>query len=254
MKTGTSLGVFLLLILGFSAAEGATKEDLLRSKIVQQAYNFLDTPYRYGGTERTGMDCSGLVYRVFRDAAGKSLPRQVGSLYTSGEKVGGSLLPGDLVFFNTTGEVPSHVGIYIGRERFIHAASEGPNTGVIISSLTEKYYKERALDSRRIIRRLAAVLTMEVCLTVQESRLESPVRPHYPLTVAISSAIPKSLFLTVHFRREGKDIFARRIRLEPEAVHCPLWFKPSEGAWQIRIEDKTRTIRSTLNFIVGRDY
>jgi len=85
MKTGTSLGVFLLLILGFSAAEGATKEDLLRSKIVQQAYNFLDTPYRYGGTERTGMDCSGLVYRVFRDAAGKSLPRQVGSLYTSGE-------------------------------------------------------------------------------------------------------------------------------------------------------------------------
>ena len=198
------------------------------------------------------MDCSGLVYRVFYDIAEKRLPREVDSLYKYGEKIRGSLIPGDLVFFNTTGTAPSHVGIYIGEERFIHAASKGRETGVIISSLSENYYKTRILEARRIIPFGYEEIELQVGAGLRSRSLEGSVLSGYPLRLYINSVSPESQFMTLRFLREGSVLFSRRIRLNPDN-YSMLWFTPGEGNWQILIEDQERVVRNTLSFNAGRD-
>ena len=97
---------------------------------IQAALKLLGVPYVPGGISRTGVDCSGLVYRVLRDTAGMEVSRGVGGLFHSGTPVTYPMHIGDLVFFDTESKVapsvPCHVGIYAGGGRFIHAASEGP--------------------------------------------------------------------------------------------------------------------------------
>ena len=122
----------------------------VRESIVAEAFDFQGTPYVSAGTSREGVDCSGLVYRVFKNITGKTLSRSVRILIGEGSKVHGEPQPGDLVFFDTTGG-PSHVGIAIGGRDFVHAASEGRQTGVIVSSLDKRYYRTRYLGARRVI-------------------------------------------------------------------------------------------------------
>ncbi len=122
-----------------------------RDAIVETARSYQGKPYVYGGTGETGFDCSGLVYRVFLQALGQPLPRTAAALYRWAEAIVPiDVQKGDLVFFNTTGTI-SHVGIYIGDGRFIHSASEGPDTGVIISSLDEPYWKARLVGFGRVL-------------------------------------------------------------------------------------------------------
>jgi len=90
----------------------------------------------------SGMDCSGFICLSFKDAIGVTLPRSASGLYSWVEKISvDRAQPGDLLFFKTdsTGNI-THVALYLGDRRFIHAASSGPNTGVIYSSLDESYY------------------------------------------------------------------------------------------------------------------
>jgi probable lipoprotein NlpC len=113
-----------------------------RLRVINAAEKYRGTPYRYAGIDRNGLDCSGLVYVSFRDALGVSVPRNTTGLYAWVEKIPAEQLqPGDLLFFRTgnSGNM-SHVGIYTGDGRFIHAASDGPVTGVIYSALDEKYW------------------------------------------------------------------------------------------------------------------
>ena len=124
-----------------------------RSRLISAAEKYEHTPYRYGGADKNGLDCSGLVYVSFRDGLGISVPRTAGTLYSWAEKI---LLeeaePGDLLFFKTTGNgTVSHVGIYLGGRRFIHAASEGPVTGVIYSSLDESYWSRTYAGAGRAL-------------------------------------------------------------------------------------------------------
>jgi probable lipoprotein NlpC len=113
-----------------------------RIRLLAAAARYERTPYRYGGIDRNGMDCSGFVYASFKDGLAVSVPRSTTGLYSWVEKIGTEKLqPGDLVFFKTTNSGGiSHVGIYVGGNRFIHSASEGPSTGVIYSGLDEKYW------------------------------------------------------------------------------------------------------------------
>ena len=102
----------------------------------------LGVPYRYGGNEpRTGFDCSGLVDFVFLDAAGLSLPRSTRELIAmDAPKVRpGDLRPGDLLFFNPGGGAASHIGIYVGEGRFVHAPSSGGT--VRLDVLSERYWQ-----------------------------------------------------------------------------------------------------------------
>ncbi|MDR2029030.1 MAG: C40 family peptidase [Treponema sp.] len=126
-----------------------------RARVIRAAEEYQGIPYRYGGLDRRGLDCSGLVFLSFRDALNVSVPRTTETLYAWVEKVPDSkLLPGDLVFFNTLGRAGgevSHVGIYMGDGTFIHAASEGPQTGVMYSRLNESYWRRTYVGAGRIL-------------------------------------------------------------------------------------------------------
>ncbi len=114
--------------------------------VVRTALRFLGRPYQWAGIGNRGFDCSGLVYRVFR-ILGLGLPHSSSAQWRVGWAVPpGALAPGDLVFFRTYTSGPSHVGIYLGGSRFIHASY---SRGVVISSLDEPYYRARYLGARR---------------------------------------------------------------------------------------------------------
>jgi hypothetical protein len=122
-----------------------------RGRIVADALGFEGTPYVYGGNDRSGIDCSGLVFRSYLLATGILVPRTVQSLYAFCEPIVlNRIQPGDLVFFNTTGPL-AHVGIYVGEGLFVHAASEGRPTGVVESSLTEPYWRRAFAGAGRLI-------------------------------------------------------------------------------------------------------
>lgn len=123
-----------------------------RDRFIQAARKYLGVPYVSGGTTAEGMDCSGLVYRSALDAFNADVPRTVLALSARCERITDlAREPGDLVFFNTTGRI-SHVGIWLGGGTFIHAASDGPRTGVIVSDISEDYWKRNYRYSGRILR------------------------------------------------------------------------------------------------------
>ena len=154
----------------FSKEYSAEESKKLRAAVCAQAKSYIGCPYRTGATGPDSFDCSGLVYTVFREAAGIQLPRSAKAIYSAVKIVSSSQLEtGDLVFFKTTGDgTISHVGIYIVRNQFIHAASDGSNTGVIASSLTEKYYKNTFAAVGKVITTPAA--EKESTATTQEEQ------------------------------------------------------------------------------------
>jgi cell wall-associated NlpC family hydrolase len=114
------------------------------------AMGLVGVPYRFGGnTPAGGFDCSGLIVYVYNNAAGVKLPRTVQEMSRAGQSIqNGSPAPGDLVFFNTTGERYSHAGIYVGHGRFVHAPSKGGT--VRLDKMTSPYWAARYTEGRRI--------------------------------------------------------------------------------------------------------
>ncbi len=124
----------------------------LRSEIVGTAKRFIGTPYRWGGTSPDeGFDCSGLTMVVYQ-LNGLKLPRSSRQQYGAGTPIGrNELLQGDLVFFATSGgRRISHVGIYVGKGRFIHAPGRGKK--IRTSLLSRRYYKNRYMGARSYLR------------------------------------------------------------------------------------------------------
>lgn len=122
-------------------------------KILTSSFSMLGIPYVYGGMSKSGVDCSGFVGMVYQDACNMNLPRSAHDIYLKSQKVAttSSLEPGDLVFFSASGRRISHVGIYLGDEQFIHAASDGPKTGVIVSKLAERYWKRTFVGGGKVL-------------------------------------------------------------------------------------------------------
>jgi len=122
-----------------------------RELFIQTARSYLGVPYLTGGITNKGFDCSGLVYRAALEGPGLDIPRTVIAIYSKAEHIpDDARQPGDLLFFNTTGKL-SHVAIYLGGGTFIHSASDGPRTGVIISNLSEAYWNNAYLYAGRIL-------------------------------------------------------------------------------------------------------
>src|SRR6478609_8947455 len=115
------------------------------------ALSLVGIDYRYGGeSPDRGLDCSGLVRYVFQQVTGVTLPRTTREQSTIGDQVGmADLLPGDLVFFNTRRFAYSHVGIYLGDNRFIHAPSQGGD--VEIATFSAAYWQKRFNGARRLV-------------------------------------------------------------------------------------------------------
>jgi len=114
----------------------------------ENARNMVGKPYRYGGNSPSGFDCSGLVHYSYL-SAGVAIPRTTGSQLKAGFPVPeSSLRAGDLVFFDQEGKKFSHVGIYLGNGRFVHAPSGGKQ--VRIDSLDMQYWQKHFVAARRI--------------------------------------------------------------------------------------------------------
>lgn len=117
--------------------------------LAHKALSYRGVPYRFGGTSENGIDCSGLTQAVYKKW-GMMLPRTSTEQFKKGKPVPkDQLRPGDLVFFkNTYRHGVSHVGIYVGDGKFVHAA--GAKYGVIVSSLNEPYHLHHYAGARRI--------------------------------------------------------------------------------------------------------
>jgi cell wall-associated NlpC family hydrolase len=117
-------------------------------EVALYALGLLDTGYRFGGKNpEAGLDCSGMVAYIFREAAGLPVRGSAADIARDGRPVAREQLrPGDLVFFNTRNAPFSHVGIYIGDERFVHAPSS--NGRVRIDRLGDRYYASRYETAR----------------------------------------------------------------------------------------------------------
>lgn len=121
--------------------------------VLMRAIGLVGTPYRYGGnTPAGGFDCSGLVDFVFFDATGLVLPRSTRELIDiQAPKVDrDDLQPGDLLFFNPTGGRVSHIGIYVGEGRFVHAPSRGGT--VRLDRLSDAYWSKHFVGAKRVLR------------------------------------------------------------------------------------------------------
>ena len=119
----------------------------LAQTLTRSALRFLGTPYVFGGNSTSGFDCSAYVQHVFA-MIGISLPRTADAQYDVGRPAVGGPRPGDLVFFQTYTEGVSHVGIYLGKGKFVHASS---SHGVMVSNLSESYWAARYLGAKRLI-------------------------------------------------------------------------------------------------------
>ncbi len=141
------------------------------SELKKTAYSFIGTKYRFGGTTRNGLDCSSFVQHVFRELD-VTLPRTAREQFHVGNAVApGDLQKGDLLFFQTYARFPSHVGIYLGNNKMIHASSR--DRRVVISSVDTPYYRSRFIGAKRITAVNPDVLTLDDLVTgVEEESLE----------------------------------------------------------------------------------
>lgn len=146
------------LLFALSAAEAQENDysayvKKMRADFVAEAHKYLGAPYMYGGRTPEGFDCSGFVAYAAKLSCNYNLARRSEDIFNQCSSIlDGRKETGDLLFFKTMGnDRISHVGIYIGEDKFIHAASEGPQTGVIISSLQERYYKRTYYRAGRFL-------------------------------------------------------------------------------------------------------
>ena len=149
------LAIFALITLSLSLSGCGSSPKYTGSKskqsVVAAAKRMLGVKYRYGGTSpNRGFDCSGLV-QYSHKAAGIKLPRTTGQQYKHAKWIARKYLTaGDLVFFKTSiSKSVSHVGIYLGNNKFIHAPSSGKR--VKISSMKKKYWRKRFTGAGRVL-------------------------------------------------------------------------------------------------------
>lgn len=144
--------------LALSAQAAATDVWHGAQDVAIYALGLIGVDYRFGGeSPESGLDCSGLVRYVFQQVTGVTLPRTSKELSRIGSKVAASdLQPGDLVFFDTRRFQFSHVGIYLGDNRFIHAPSTGSE--VEIAQLSESYWQKHFNGARRLVGVLPALI------------------------------------------------------------------------------------------------
>ena len=119
------------------------------SELVVTAMGFLGVPYKRGGNNENGFDCSGFVRAIYQQSVGLLLPRRAEQQAAATQSIEKSdLQPGDLVFFNTLRRAVSHVGIYVGEGKFIHSPRSG--SAVRVEDMQKVYWNSRFDGARRV--------------------------------------------------------------------------------------------------------
>jgi cell wall-associated NlpC family hydrolase len=144
-------GLFAVALLATGCSSDPVIDTPTRDSAVQAstvAASMVGKPYRYGGHSPRGFDCSGLVYYSYQ-RAGLTVPRSTESLRQATHKIAVSRLTlGDLLFFNQDGKFSSHVAIYLGHDRFVHAPSHGKQ--VRVDYFSDDYWQRHFVDARRL--------------------------------------------------------------------------------------------------------
>jgi cell wall-associated NlpC family hydrolase len=137
--------------MGERVSEGASRVATRTSELVVTAMGFLGVPYRRGGNSvETGFDCSGFVRAMYQQTVGLVLPRRANEQAAATQHIDKrELQPGDLVFFNTMRHAFSHVGIYVGDNKFIH--SPKPGAQVRVEDMGVSYWSSRFDGARRVV-------------------------------------------------------------------------------------------------------
>ena len=208
---------------GYSiASASASQEDRDRAfiearyKVINAAETYENTPYRYGGLSRSGVDCSGFIHLSFKDALGVTTPRTSTALYSWTEKIPrDKAQPGDLLFFKTdnSGKV-THVALYLGNGRFIHAASAGAKTGVIYSNLGERYWAQAFAGVGRVFPETGKVAVPPPSDGSRNiTRPEAPKEENSRLMIGLAAAPSWASFMNDWGAVRG---FASQVRLSAE--------------------------------------
>jgi cell wall-associated NlpC family hydrolase len=169
--------------LAASAVETARKTWTGAQDVAMYSLGLIGVVYKFGGnTPESGLDCSGLVRYVFQEVTGVTLPRTAKALSGLGARVSAAdLQPGDLVFFNTRRFAYSHVGIYLGDNRFIHARSRGAD--VEVSQLSQSYWQKHFNGARRLVGVLPSLVPSVISPALAETIPTAADRAVEPSTV-----------------------------------------------------------------------
>lgn len=133
----------------FKTEKNASISNLDQARMMREISKMMGVSYKLGGEDENGIDCSAYTMTVYKNSLGRQLPRSSAEQFKMGIPVAYEDLQfGDLVFFNTTGDIASHVGIYLGDDLFAHASV---SLGVTISSLESFYFKKRYEGARRVL-------------------------------------------------------------------------------------------------------
>lgn len=151
------------------------------------ALGLIGVDYRFGGTSpERGLDCSGLVRYVFQQVTGVTLPRTSQEISRLGQKIPvAELMPGDLVFFNTRQLQFSHVGIYLGEDRFIHAPRQGGEVEIV--TLSKGYWQKRFDGARRLAGALLPLIPSAQAATARAEAAQADAPP-----LDVGGAIPNT--------------------------------------------------------------
>ncbi|MCK0132283.1 NlpC/P60 family protein [Flavobacteriaceae bacterium F08102] len=151
MKITKILGFIFLVLLGSCGSLKQTANlQQTEKKLAEEYRKYYGVPYRFGGVDSNGFDCSGFVQTVYRDAFQIILPRTVKEMAKVGSKISKSRIKiGDLVFFRPSRKY-RHVGIYVGNNQFMHSST---SQGIIKSDLDNVYWAKKYKFSRRILKK-----------------------------------------------------------------------------------------------------
>lgn len=197
--------------------------------LLAEAEKWMGTPYLYGGNDNNGIDCSGFVLQVYKNALGIKLPRTSATQHEFCSRIEKAhLKAGDLVFFATTKEHDrvSHVGMYIGDGKMVHASS---SRGVIISSLEEDYYTRYFFGAGKVDQYYAMIDTNK-----KKDKKEPP--RHAPAPVVVEPAAPAPVVVA-----EAKPTAAPVPAAAPASTPTP---KPEPGPASRPAQPKITTVRA----------
>lgn len=144
-------GLSVIGLVGCAAGPKRSRTAEVRGSIASYALTLLDKPYVWGGQDlETGFDCSGLVSHVYRQAAGIEVKGNAASMAKAARAISSAeIQTGDLLFFNTKNRPASHVGLYVGDSKFVHASN--PRTGVRVDRLDNSYYAKRFEGAKTLL-------------------------------------------------------------------------------------------------------